>query len=302
MTPSESMNSAAGRAGRDGVIVMNPGIYPAQTVRTGSTGDCVSATEGKTADCRVFLAKPGVRIGNLRIEGAGTAIVADKPSDLQIAGAYSLSGASESLIRSATIDPPDGAPGLYLDHTTRFALLHSEVKGVLDNDGVDIYGGATGAHDNRIVGNDIHDVKLTATSCQHTDGIQSAQTTGQPNTATLIAHNHIYDIDQNADIQLDSTLSGRATDERVIDNTLGQVNYRPTSCVPTPYPRSITLSGNHLEVSGNSAAQPFFIYPGSGTIAHNDAPAPQFSGGAGCQTYAMTANVWTSNPYGDYCS
>lgn len=303
MTPAESMNHAAQRAGRDGLIVMGDGTYPAQTVNTGSSGDCYTRrADLKTADCRTFLVPQGgrVRVGNLRIEGAGTAIVARR-GDLRIDGAYSLNGAAESMIRGAIITPGPGDPGVYLDHVTRFALIDSEVTGVLDNDAVDLYGGGPGVNGALIENNDIHGVRISPDSCQHTDGVQSAQTSGQPNRDIRIVGNHIWDVDQNAAIQLDSTPSGRATGVVVEGNDLGTVNYTPTSCVPTPYPRSITLSGYEVAVRDNTAAQPFFVYPGSGSITANRAPAPQFSGGASCSTYAFRRNVWSANPYGTSC-
>lgn len=303
MTPAETMSHAAQRAGRDGLILMGDGTYPAQTVDTGTTGDCYARRDDLgTSDCRTFLVPQGsqVRIGNLRIEGAGTAIVARR-GDLRIDGAYSLNGASDSTIRGATITPAPGDPGVYLDHVTRFALIDSEVTGVRDNDGVDVYGGTTGSRDVLIENNDIHGVRISPDSCQHTDGIQVAGTSGPGNTGTVIRNNRIYDIDQNADVQLDSNPPQRGTDETVEGNQLGTVNYTPTSCVPTPYPRSITLAGNRLTVRDNDAAQPFFVYPGSGTVTANRAPAPQFSGGASCSTYAFSGNVWSANPYGTSC-
>lgn len=300
MKPGESMNAAAARAGKDGIVFMDPGVYSAQTVNTGSTGDCVT-NSGHTADCRVFIAKPGVRIGNLRIEGAGTVVMAGTRGDLRIDGAYSLNGARESMIANAVIDPADGDPGVYLDHVTNFAVVGSEITGVRDNDGIDLYGGGPGVNGALVKNNYIHGVRLSAGSCQHTDGVQSAQTSGQPNRDIRIVGNHIWDIDQNADIQLDSTPSGRATGVTVEGNDLGAVNYTPTSCVPTPYPRSITLSGYDVRVNDNSAAQPFFVYPGSGSITGNRAPRPQFSGGASCSTYAFSGNVWSANPYGTSC-
>lgn len=300
MKPGESMNAAAAKAGRDGIVFMDPGTYPAQTVNTGNSGDCVT-NSGHTQDCRVFIAKPGVRIGNLRIEGAGTVVMAGHRGDLRIDGAYSLSGARESVIANAVIDPADGDPGVYLDHVTNFAVVGSEITGVRDNDGLDLYGGGPGVNGALVKNNDIHGVRLSANSCQHTDGVQSAQTSGQPNRNIQIVGNHIWDIDQNADIQLDSTPSGRATGVTVEGNDLGTVNYTPTTCVPTPYPRSITLSGYQVAVRDNSAAQPFFVYPGSGSITGNRAPRPQFSGGASCSTYAFGGNVWSANPYGTSC-
>lgn len=299
MSPEESMNSAAARAGRDGIITMSPGAYPAQTVNTGTTGDCVTSS-GHTADCRVFIAKPGVRIGSLRMEGAGTVVMAGTRGDLRIDGAYSLSGAKESMIAGAVIDPADGDPGVYLDHTTNFAVVGSEITGVTDNDGVDVYGGPTGARGTLLRDNWIHGVRISPSSCQHTDGIQVAGTTGPGNTGTEIRNNTIEDIDQNADVQLDSNPSQRGTNEIVEGNTLGKVNYTPTSCVPTPYPRSITLSGNNLTVNDNDALQPFFVYPGSGSVTNNRAPQPQMSG-ASCATYAFRGNVWSPNPYGTNC-
>lgn len=40
---------------------------------------------------------------------------------------------------------------------------------------------------------------------------------------------------------------------------------------------------------------------GSGTVTANRAPAPQFSGGADCSTYAFSGNVWGPNQYGTSC-
>ena len=205
------------------------------------------------------------------------------------------------MIANAVIDPADGDPGVYLDHVQSFAVVGSEITGVRDNDAVDVYGGPTGSRDVLIRSNDIHGVRISPGSCQHTDGVQVAGTSGPGNTGTWIDRNHIYDIDQNADIQLDSNPSQRGTNERITDNELGTVNYTPTSCVPTPYPRSVTLAGNNLTVSGNTALQPFFVYPGSGSITANHAPEPQFSGGASCSTYAFSGNVWSANPYGTSC-
>jgi len=161
-------------------------------------------------------------------------------------------------VSGAVITPGKGDPGVYLDHTTRFQLRNSEVTGVIDNDGVDIYGGPTGNRDALIQDNWIHGIRITPTSCQHTDGVQSAGTSGPGNTGTIIRGNTIEDIDQNSDVQLDSATSQRGTNESVAGNTLGVVHDTPTSCVPTPYPRSITLSGINLTVRDNTAVQPFF--------------------------------------------
>lgn len=42
--PGESLNAAAKKAGRDGIVKLEAGTYPAQTINTGSTGDCYSYT------------------------------------------------------------------------------------------------------------------------------------------------------------------------------------------------------------------------------------------------------------------
>lgn len=297
----ESLNAAAARAGRDGIVLLPAGSYPSQTVNTGSSGDCFEHyTDLKTADCRTFIAQGDVRIGNLRIEGAGTAILA-KRGELRIAGLYTLSGASQNLVSGAIIDPGDGDPGIYLGQAHEWAILDTEVTGVTDNDGIDVYGGNAGSRDVVIDNAYIHGVRITPNSCQHTDGIQVAGTTGPPADRVTIKNSRIEDVDQNADIQLDSTPERRGTGHVIQGNTLGTVNYVTTSCVPTPYPRSITLSGNEIRVANNAAKQPFFVYPGSGSVAGNNAPAPQFSGGASCSTYAFTNNVWSANPYGTRC-
>lgn len=287
--PGESFNAAAARAGRDGVVLLPAGTYAAQTVNTGSTGDCVTAAL-TTKDCRVFLAQPGVRIGNLRMEGAGTAFTAGTRGDYTIAGAYSLSGARESMIDNAVIDPPDGEPGVYLDHVTDFQLSRSEVKGVLDNDGVDVYGGPTGSLRTRLLDNDIHGVRLSANSCQHTDGIQSAGTSGPGNTGTVIRGNRIYDVDQNADIQLDTAPSQVGTGETVEGNTLGAVNYVTTPCVPSPTPRSLNISGHGLTVRDNSWTLRAFVYPGTGPVSGNSGVG---TSGA-CASYTWSSNQWTA--------
>jgi len=300
--PCKTMNGTAAKKAKAGVTIsMKPGTYAAQTVNTGSGGDCTThlGDPSATTNCRRFVAQPGVHIGNLQVSGSGTWITAAKRGDLLIDGAYSFGG-TQDVIENAIVDPGDGDPGVYLDHVTDFTLTGSEVKGVTDNDGVDVYGGATGSLNTRIIGNEIHDVNITPSSCQHTDGVQVAGTSGPGNTGTQIRNNNIYDIDQNADIQLDSATSQRGTNEVVEGNTLGTVNYVTTSCVPTPYPRSITLSGISLSVRNNTAVQPFFVYPGSGSVTGNRAPAPQFSG-ASCSTYAFSANVWSANPYGTSC-
>lgn len=301
--PGESLNAAAKRAGRDGIVKLQTGTYPAQTINTGTTGDCYTRRlDAQTRDCRTFLVPQGehVRLGNLRVEGAGTAILATR-GDLEIAGLYTLGPSSENVVRGAIVDPADGDPGIYLGQASRWAVYDTEVKGVTDNDGVDIYGGNAGGSDVLLDGLAVHDVHITPASCQHTDGIQVAGTTGPPQNRVTITNSHVYDVDQNADIQLDSTPEGRGAGHVITGNILDTVRYTPTSCVPTPYPRSVTLSGNQIRVEGNTAAQPFFVYPGSGSVSANHAPAPQFSGGASCSTYAFSANVWSANPYGTRC-
>lgn len=290
--PGESLNAAAARAGKDGLVVLAPGDYPAQTVNTGTSGDCTAhlTDPGNSTDCRTFLVPSGaaVHIGSLRIEGAGTAFLANR-GDLTIDGAYSLSGASQSVIRGAIIDPADGDPGVYLDHVSDFALVDSEVKGVTDNDGVDIYGGPTGSKNTLLQDNDIHGVRVTANSCQHTDGVQVAGTSGPGNTGTIIRHNHIWDIDQNADIQLDTAPTQVGTNEVIEGNTLGAVNYVVTSCVPSPNPRSLNVSGNNLRVTGNSWTLKAFVYPGSGRVESNSGAGTS----GNCSGYAWNGNIWT---------
>jgi len=301
--PGESLNAAAKRAGRDGIVKLEAGTYPAQTVNTGTMGDCYTQrATAQTRDCRTFLVPQGakVRMGNLRIEGSGTALLAQR-GDLTIDGLYTLGPSSENVVRGAVIDPADGDPGIYLGQASRWAIYDSEVKGVTDNDGVDIYGGNAGGSDVLLDGLAVHDVHITPASCQHTDGVQVAGTTGPPQNAVTITNSHVYDVDQNADIQLDSTPEGRGAGHVIAGNTLDTVRYVATSCVPTPYPRSVTLSGNQIRVENNVAAQPFFVYPGSGSVTANRAPAPQFSGGASCSTYLFSANVWSANPYGTRC-
>lgn len=289
MKPGESMNAAAARAGKDGIVFMDPGTYPAQTVNTGSTGDCVT-NSGHTQDCRVFIAKPGVRIGNLRIEGAGTVVMAGHRGDLRIDGAYSLSGARESVIANAVIDPADGDPGVYLDHVQDFALVGSEVTGVLDADGVDVYGGPTGSRDVVIRDNDIHGMRITSSSCAHVDGIQSAGTSGPGNSRITIDRNHVWDVDQNAAYQADSAKGQVSDGDVVTDNVFGPVNNTPTSCVPTPYPRAMNVSGTNLTVRGNKfVGNRAFVYPGTGVVEGNSGPG---TSGA-CSAYRWTANNWT---------
>ncbi len=299
--PCKTLTGTAAKGGAKSTISMKPGTYAGQTVNTGSSGDCTDhlSDPAATTNCRRFVAQPGVHIGNLQVSGAGTWITAATRGDLLIDGAYSFGG-KQDVVENAIIDPGDGDPGLYLDHVTDFTMTGSEVKGVVDNDGVDVYGGATGSLNTRLFNNEIHDVNITAASCQHTDGVQVAGTSGPGNTGTQIKFNHIYDIDQNADIQLDSATSQRGTNEVVEGNTLGIVNDTPTSCVPTPYPRAITLSGINLLVKNNTAVLPFFVYPGSGSVVGNQAPKPQMSG-ASCSTYAFSGNVWSANPYGTSC-
>jgi len=300
--PCKTMTGTAAKKSKANVTIsMKPGTYAGQTVNTGSSGDCTAnlGNPSATTNCRRFVAQPGVRIGNLQVSGSGTWVTAANRGDLLIDGAYSFGG-TQDVIENAIIDPGDGDPGVYLDHVTDFTLTGSEVKGVTDNDGVDVYGGATGSLNTRILNNEIHDVNISPASCQHTDGVQVAGTSGPGNTGTQIRNNHIYDIDQNADIQLDSATSQRGTNEIVEGNNLGTVNYVTTSCVPTPYPRAITLSGINLSVRNNTAVQPFFVYPGSGSVTGNRAPQPQMSG-ASCSTYAFSGNVWSANPYGTSC-
>ena len=238
----------------------------------------------------MFIAKPGVRIGNLRMEGAGTVVMAGHRGDLHIDGAYSLSGARESMIANAVIDPADGDPGVYLDHVQNFAVVGSEITGVRDNDGVDIYGGATGSRDVVIRDNDIHGVRISPTSCAHTDGIQSAGTSGPGNQRITIDRNHVWDIDQNAAYQAD-TAKGQVSDGDVVsDNVFGPVNYVPTSCIPSPYPRAMNISGTHLTVRGNRfVGNQAFVYPGTGLVEGNAGPG---TSGA-CSAYTWRANTWT---------
>lgn len=292
LQPGESLNAAAKRAGKDGIVHIPSGTWPAQTVNTGTTGDCATqaANPSQTRDCRTFLVDPGskVSLGNLRIEGAGTAILATR-GDLRIAGVYSLNGASESMVSGAIIDPANGDPGVYLDHVTRFQLRNSEVTGVLDNDGVDVYGGPTGSRDTLIQDNWIHGVRISPNSCQHTDGVQVAGTSGPGNTGTIIRGNTIEDVDQNAAIQLDSASGQVGTDESVVDNTLGPVNYTPTSCVPSPNPRSINVSGRNFYMAGNVLRLKAFVYPGTGTVTGNRGVG---TSGA-CSAYKWSGNTWT---------
>jgi len=299
--PGESLNAAAARAGRDGIVLLPAGSYPGQTVNTGSTGDCFThRADLKTTDCRTFIAQGDVSIGNLRIEGRGTAILGER-GKLRIAGLYTLGPSAQNVVKGAVVDPAAGDPGIYLGQASDWAIVDTEVKGVVDNDGVDVYGGNAGSSDVLLDGLYIHGVRITPDSCQHTDGVQVAGTTGPPANRVTIRNSRIEDVDQNADIQLDSSSGGRGTGHVVEGNTLGAVNYVTTSCVPTPYPRSITLAGNQVQVVGNVAAQPFFVYPGSGSVTGNRAPAPQFSGGASCSTYVFSGNVWAANPYGTKC-
>lgn len=293
---------AAKRAGKDGIVKLEAGTYPAQTINTGTTGDCYThRLDLKTADCRTIMVPQGVKVhlGNLRIEGAGTALLATR-GDLTVGGLYTLGPSSENVVRGAIIDPGDGDPGIYLGQASKWAVYDTEVKGVRNADGVDVYAGNAGSADVLLDGVYVHDLSLSPDSCQHVDAVQSAQTTGPPVNRLTIRSSRLEGV-QNADIQLDSSSSGRGTGHLIEGNTLGTVRYTPTSCVPTPYPRSITLSGDQIQVAGNMAAQPFFVYPGSGSVTGNSAPAPQFSGGASCSTYTFSGNVWGANPYGTKC-
>lgn len=293
MNPGEAFNSAAQRAGKDGIIHVPSGTYPAQTVNTGTTGDCATraADPANTSNCRTFLVDPGakVKVGSLRIEGAGTAIVAQR-GDLRISGVYTMSGSSENVLSGAIVTPGNGDPGVYIDHATKFQLRNSEVTGVVDNDGVDVYGGPTGNHDVLIQDNYIHGVRVSASSCQHTDGVQVAGTSGPGNYGTIIRGNRIEDIDQNADIQMDTAKGQVGTDERVENNTLGAVNYTPTSCVPSPTPRSLNISGNNLTVAGNKWSLKAFVYPGTGSVTGNSGAG---TSGA-CSSYRWSGNAWTA--------
>lgn len=303
LKPGESLNSAAARAGKDGIVHIPAGTWPAQTVNTGTSGDCATraADPAATRDCRTFIVDHGakVTIGNLRMEGAGTAILATR-GDLRINGVYSLSGATESVVSGAIITPGRGDPGVYLDHVTRFQLRDSEVTGVDSNDGVDIYGGPTGSKDVLIQDNLIHNVSIAADSCQHTDGIQSAGTSGPGNTGTVIRGNTITNIAQNGLIQLDTAKGQVGTNETVENNTLGTALYTPTSCVPNPSPRALNVSGNNLTVRGNvsTSGAPFLVYPGTGLVENNTVP---LTSGA-CSNYTWRGNRYTQSPRPGYAT
>lgn len=302
--PCKTFNGAAAKAGKDPIIHVLPGAYPSQTVNTGSSGDCASRyTDGQTANCRTFLATDGnVTIGGLKMDGAGTALLGQPTKDSQgritgsnvkISGAYGY-GFREWVLKGVDVDPANGDPGVYIDHATDFVLSESQVHGVVDNDGIDVYGGATGNLRVRLLQNYVHDVKITASSCQHTDGIQVAGTTGPGNTGTVIRGNTIDDIDQNAAIQLDTATSQVGTGEVIENNVFGAIHATKTSCVPSPSPRALNVSGHQLTVRGNVSNQgaPFLVYPGTGTVSGNTVPLTS----GNCSSYSWSNNVYTQQP------
>lgn len=61
--PGDNLSAAAKRAGRDGIVKLDAGSYPAQAINTGSTGDCYSRRiDLKTQDCRTFLVPAGAKV------------------------------------------------------------------------------------------------------------------------------------------------------------------------------------------------------------------------------------------------
>lgn len=289
-SPGESLNAAAKRAGRDGIVKLQAGSYPAQTVNTGTTGDCYAQrATAQTRDCRTFLVPQGakVKMGNLRVEGSGTALLAQR-GDLEIAGLYTLGPSSENVVRGAIVDPAAGDPGIFLGQASRWAVYDSEVKGVVDNDGVDVYAGNAGSNDVLLDGLYVHDLSLSPDSCQHVDAVQSAQTTGPPVNRLTIRNSRLEGV-QNAGYQADTAKGGVGDGIVVEDNTIGPIAYVATSCIPTPYPRAMNVSGTNLTVRGNVfVGNKAFVYPGTGVVENNTGPG---TSGA-CSGYAWRNNMW----------
>lgn len=192
MSPGESMNSAAARAGRDGIITMSPGAYPAQTVNTGSTGDCVT-NSGHTAAVHVH------------------AVVVGDAGDL--------------------------------------GTDHREVGRVVEVDA----GVAVGRVDDRVRNHGL---------------LRAAQTVRAVDPQVTARPGH---------------------DEVVAGNSFGAVNYTPTSCVPSPTPRAMNISGRNLTVTGNTWSLRAFVYPGTGTVSGNSGAG---TSGA-CSGYVWRDNTWT---------
>lgn len=294
--PCRSMDYAAEKFGKDPVINMLPGTYPSQTIDDSvhTTGDCVDHLyDLKTTNCRTFLAHAGVVIDGITQKGSGVAITSGKRADRIVKGYYQPSG-SQNLISKATIlgegsSSTSNNPPVYIGNATDVAVYDNEIKNQWNADLVDIYGGNQGNRNVKVINNDIHGawINCSVSPKPHVDGVQLAGTTGPGGYGTLVKGNHIYDIDQNADIQVDSGQLG--TNETIEGNTLDALNPK---CGDVP--RAFNVAGNNFTAKNNIVNEQILIYSGNGTISGNQFTKRGNNCSAGNWTW--TNNTWSSSP------